>query len=57
MIERRGSLRFLSEAPHALLIRGHLSRQNLQRHLPAEFHIFRQIHLAHLPSPIFARIS
>jgi len=47
MGERRGSLRFLLEAPHALLIRGNLSRQNLQGYFPAEFQIFGEKHLAH----------
>src|SRR3984893_17337 len=47
MIERRGGLCFLSEAPHAVLIRGEVSRQNLERNLAVKLGVLGEIDLAH----------
>src|SRR5438128_1947390 len=51
MIERRRRLCFLSEAPHAVLIRGEVSRQNLERNLTIQFCVLREIDLTHATRP------
>src|SRR5438876_8480673 len=47
MIERRRGLCFLSEAPHAVLIRGEVSRQNLERNSTIQIFILGEIDLTH----------
>src|SRR5438445_13652421 len=47
MIERRRGFCFLSEAPHAVLIRGEVSRQNLERNLAVKFGVLCEIDLTH----------
>src|ERR1700730_16341095 len=47
MIERRRGLCFLSEAPHAVLIRGEVSGQNLKRHSTIKFRVSGEINLTH----------
>src|SRR2546428_13010161 len=45
MIERRRGSCFLSEAPHAVLIRGEVSRKNLERNLAVKFGVLCEINL------------
>ena len=47
MIEGRGGFGFLHEAPHALLVRGNLGGQNLQRYLAIQFCVLREIDFTH----------
>ena len=47
MIQGRGSLRLLNEAPHSILVGRHIRGQNFQRHPSPQLRILRQIHLAH----------
>ncbi len=47
MIERCLSVRLLHEAPHPILIRRDLGRQNFQRGFAMQTRVFRQIHLTH----------
>src|SRR6266568_6996802 len=47
MIERCRGLCFLSESPHAILIRGEVSRQNLQRNFAIQFCVLCEIDLTH----------
>src|SRR5437667_3406962 len=47
MVERRRGFCFLSEAPHAVLIRGEISRENLERNLAVKFGVLCEIDLTH----------
>jgi hypothetical protein len=47
VIERGRGFGFSHDTLHASTIRGHVGRQNLQRHLPIELRILGEIHLTH----------
>jgi hypothetical protein len=47
MIEGGGGLRFLSEAPHAILIGGQVSGQKLQRYFAIESGIKGEVNFTH----------
>src|SRR2546430_7876485 len=47
MIQCGGSLCLLNESVHAIAIASNFSRKNFQSNFAIEFHVLRQIHLAH----------